>query len=374
MSKRTLIIFAAVFSLGAVFSVLALAQSPQTGPSDLPTSSLDNQGVRRYRVGPGDLLDVRVFGQPDLNSTVEIDEDGNISSLPFIEEPIPAKCRNEKEIQKSITEAYSRYLIKPRVSVRILERRSRQPAVVFGAVRSASRIMMNRRVRLHELLAYAGGVTLGASGTIQIIHTETELCPEPEDVMQTVTASLSEKPVATPAAASASEKIATSDKNASSDKSAAMVGTDIGRLEIYQISDVKKGLGKEDPYIRPGDIVIVTEGEPIYITGAVVSPQPIVMKDGMTLARALAMAGGPIRQAKTGEIHVYRQKEGKIGSEDLKFDYDAIRKGKQQDVLLQAYDIVDVRLIGTFAPKNLGDFFLNTVKGTAGFLPQRVMY
>jgi polysaccharide export outer membrane protein len=374
MSKRTLIIFAAVFSLGAVFSVLALAQSPQTGPSDLPSSALDNQGVRRYRVGPGDLLDVRVFGQPDLNSTVEIDEDGNISSLPFIEDPIPAKCRNEKEIQKSITEAYSRYLIKPRVSVRILERRSRQPAVVFGAVRSASRIMMNRRVRLHELLAYAGGVTLGASGTIQIIHTETELCPEPEDVMQTVTASLSEKPVATPAAASASEKVATSDKSTSQDKSAATVGTDIGRLEIYQISDVKKGLGKEDPFIRPGDIVIVTEGEPIYITGAVVSPQPIVMKDGMTLARALAMAGGPVRQAKTGEIHVYRQKEGKIGSEDLKFDYDAIRKGKQQDVLLQAYDIIDVRQIGTFAPKNLGDFFLNSVKGTAGFLPQRIMY
>src|SRR6266478_8546722 len=201
MSKRSLIIFTAIFSLGAVFSVLALAQSPQTGPSDLPTSSLDNQGVRRYRVGPGDLLDVRVFGQPDLNSTVEIDEDGNISSLPFVEDPIPAKCRNEKEIQKSITEAYSKYLIKPRVSVRILERRSRQPAVVYGAVRSASRIMMNRRVRLHELLANAGGITLNASGTIQIIHTVTELCPEPEDLIQTVAVSLSDK-----GATSASDK------------------------------------------------------------------------------------------------------------------------------------------------------------------------
>src|SRR5258708_9063980 len=191
MSKKTLIIGAAVFSLGAVFSVLALAQSREGVPSDLPTSSLDNEGIRRSRVGPGDLLDVRVFGQPDLNSTVEIDEDGNISSLPFVEDPIPAKCRNEKEIQKSITEAYSKYLIKPRVSVRILERRSRQPAVVFGAVRSASRIMMNRRGRLHELLAYAGGVTLGASGTIQIIHTEPELCPEPEDVIQTGHTSIS---------------------------------------------------------------------------------------------------------------------------------------------------------------------------------------
>src|ERR1700682_1714217 len=175
MSKRTLNTFAAVFSLGAVFSVLALAQSPQGAPPELPTSpnnSLDDQGVKRYRVGPGDILDVRVFGQPDLNSTVEIDEAGNISSPPFIEDPMPAKCRNEKDIQKSITDAYSKYLIKPRVSVRILERRSRPPAVVFGAVRSASRIQMNRRVRLHELLAFAGGITLGASGTIQIIHTE----------------------------------------------------------------------------------------------------------------------------------------------------------------------------------------------------------
>src|ERR1700681_3103186 len=130
MSKRTFIIFATVFGLGAVFSVLALAQSPGMSP-DLANSAMDGQGIRRYRVGPGDLLDVRVFGQPDLNSTVEIDEDGNISSLPFIEDPIPAKCRNEKDIQKSITDAYSKYLIKPRVSVRILERRSRPPAVIF---------------------------------------------------------------------------------------------------------------------------------------------------------------------------------------------------------------------------------------------------
>src|SRR6266850_4445648 len=226
--KKTLIIFAIVFSLAAVFSVLALAQSPspqaQNVSSDLQGSAMDNQGIRRYRVGPGDLLDVRVFGQPDLNSTVEIDEDGNISSLPFVEDPIPAKCRNEKEIQKSITEAYSKYLIKPRISVRILERRSRQPAVVFGAVRSAARIQMNRRVRLHELLASAGGITLGASGTIQIIHTEPIMCPDQEDTMQTVAASLSDKPVASPAsapvAASAQEKTPVDS------------GSDIGKLEI----------------------------------------------------------------------------------------------------------------------------------------------
>jgi polysaccharide biosynthesis/export protein len=368
MNKRTLIVFVVVFGLSAICSVLALAQSQQSVPADLPSTALDSQGLKRYRVGPGDLLDVRVFGQPDLNSQVEIDEDGNISSLPFLEDPIPAKCRNEKEIQKSITEAYSRYLIKPRISVRILERRSRQPAVVFGAVRSASRIMMNRRVRLHELLANAGGITLGASGTIQIIHTEVELCPEPDDLMQTVAVSLSDKG-ATPA----SDKVMTIAGTPAAQNAGAGAGSDIGKLEIYQISNVKNGLGKDDPYIRPGDIVIVTEGEPIYITGAVVAPQAIVMKDGMTLARALAMAGGPIRQAKTQEVHVYRQKEGKIGSEDLKYNYEAIRKGQQQDILLQAYDIIDVRQIGTFAPRNLGDMLLGMGRGAVGVLPMRAI-
>src|SRR6185436_13184063 len=163
-------------------TALSQGQSPaSTSDFQMTSSNLDNQGVRRYRLGPGDILDVRVFGQPDLNSTVEIDEDGNISSLPFIEDPIPAKCRNEKEVQKSITEAYSKYILKPRVSVRILDRRSRQPAIVFGAVRLPSRVQMVRRLRLHEVLVTAGGITQNASGTIEVLHTEPEMCPDTEE-------------------------------------------------------------------------------------------------------------------------------------------------------------------------------------------------
>src|SRR5205807_6188972 len=72
--------------------------------------------------------------------------------------------------------------LKPRVSVRILERRSRPPAAVFGAVRTPARVQMNRRLRLHELLVTAGGITQGASGTIQVVHTEPEMCSEPGQV------------------------------------------------------------------------------------------------------------------------------------------------------------------------------------------------
>jgi polysaccharide export outer membrane protein len=340
MNKKTVVILCLmVFVGGAMFKALG-QNPPEAAPRNMPTSSsIDDQGIGRYLLGPGDILDVRVFGQGDLNSTVEIDSDGNISSLPFIETPIPAKCRTEKDVQASITSAYAKYLLKPRVSVRLLERRSRPPAVIFGAVRSAQRVEMRRRVRLHELLATSGGITQNASGTIQIMHTEPEMCVEPNPSAQQSPAKL-----------------------------------DIGQLEVYQLTDVKAGLEKGDPFIRPGDIVIVTEGEPIYVTGAVVQPHQMVLKDGMTLSRAIMMSGGATRQAKTSDVHIYRVKEGKIGSEDIKVNYDAIKKGQDKDILLQAYDIVDVRQSSPFSPKNLGDFFLNTVKGTVGSLPTMIIY
>ena len=348
MSKRVLAFLAGLAALSACVTITALSQgqSPaSTSDFQMTSSNLENQGVRRYRLGPGDILDVRVFGQPDLNSTVEIDEDGNISSLPFIEDPIPAKCRNEKEVQKSITDAYAKYLLKPRVSVRILERRSRQPAVVFGAVRSPARVPMVRRLRLHEMLATAGGVTANASGTIQVVHTEAELCPDPDEVIPTIAANT---PGSTPK------------------------GADIGEIVTYRVSDLKSGGDQNDPFIRSGDIVIVTEGEPVFITGMVVSPRELVIKDQLTLQRAIAMAGGTQKLAKTSEVHVYRKKDGKIGADDLKFNYDAIRKGTEPDVLLQAYDIIEVRQTGTFTSKGMAELLKGMGMGMAGSLPLRM--
>ena len=84
-------------------------QEPQSAPSvqsqetfrpSSALSSVDNQGIRNYLLGPGDIVDVRVFGQPDLSSVAEIDSDGNLSSLPFLETPIPARCRTEKRCKE----------------------------------------------------------------------------------------------------------------------------------------------------------------------------------------------------------------------------------------------------------------------------------
>src|SRR6185503_8858093 len=113
--KKSLVFMGIVASL--IFPGLVRTQESQSSSSqDVPQvsnsrstsedSSIDTQGIKDYLLGPGDTLDVRVFGQSDLNSVVEVDSEGNISSLPFLESPISAKCRTEKEVQKDIVKAY----------------------------------------------------------------------------------------------------------------------------------------------------------------------------------------------------------------------------------------------------------------------------
>jgi polysaccharide export outer membrane protein len=334
MSKKILCLFAGLLCLGISLSVLAQGQGQGQGSS---SSSSDGEGIGIYLLGTGDILDVRVFGQPDLNSTVEIDGDGNVSSLPFLETPIRAQCRTEKDVQKDITTEYSKYLRSPQVSVRIAERKSRQPATVTGAVNAPMQVTMLRRARLHELLAKAGGWTDRASGTVQVMHTQAEMCPAAGEVFQ---------------------------------KTSAEAAGNFG-IMVIKISELKAGKEDADPFIRPGDIVMVTEGESVYVTGAVVTPRELVLRDQLTLARAIAMAGGSQRLANTDVVHVYRTKDGFVGQEDLKFNYAAIRKGKEPDVLLKPNDIIEVGQSGAFSKKGLMEMFTGTFRSAMTVATQR---
>jgi polysaccharide export outer membrane protein len=335
MSKKSLILAAMVVSLAVGAPMYAQqAQGPVTGSSP----GLDSQGIRRYLLGPGDVLDVRVFGQPDLSSVVEIDSDGNISSLPFLEKPIRAQCRSEKEVQGDIAVAYSKYIKSPQVSVLTKERKSRQPATILGAVRDPKQVIMMREVRLHELITAAGGWTDRASGTIEVMHTQALMCaPEGSSIQN---AALSEK-------------------------------GNFG-ITIFKITDLKAGKEEADPVIWPGDIVRVTEGDPVYITGSVVQPRELVIRDKLTLKLAIAMAGGPMRMANTSQVHILRQKEG--GQEDLKINYDAIRKGKDPDIELKPFDIIEVGESGIISGKGFRQIFEGVVRGAPGVLTRGIIY
>ena len=332
MSKKSLALLTLLAA--AAFCMTAWSQEPQgQAPATSSTSpSVDSQGVGTYLLGPGDILDVRVFGQADLNSTVEIDGDGNVSSLPFLEAPIKASCRTDREVQKDITAAYSKYIKNPQVSVRITERKSRQPATIMGAVKSPMQVIMNRRVRLHELLTRAGGTTDRASGQVQIIHTEAEMCPDPTAVPE---------------------------KN----------NTDIWGASNYNLTDLRLGKTDADPYVRPGDIVSVKEGDPVYVIGYVNSPRELVLRDQLTLQRAILLAGGVQPQAKN-EVHIYRQEPGKP-VKDLPYNYEDIKKQKTPDVPLMANDVIEVGKASLWSGKGMGSFLQDMFKTSAGGIMMR---
>lgn len=344
-NKSLLLVVAFVCALAG--SVYAQESQPEQTSAPPPSPGLDIQGIKTYLLGPGDVVDVRVFGQPELSATAQVDSDGNLGALPFLETPIRAKCRTEKEVQKDITLAYAKFINNPQVSVRIAERNSRQPATVFGAVRQATRIEMKRKVRLNELMAVSGGFTERAAGTIQILHTEPLMCPEPGEEAEALP----------------------------------IDGTRIP-LQIVKISDLRAGKAEANPVIRPGDYVLVTEAEPVYITGAVMSPGGIYLRDQLTLSRALAMVGGARKEAKLSEVKIYRQRPGSTNQDAIIVDVAAIKKNLKPDFVLEPYDIIEVTEAGMFSSARIGQTLVGALTGsitgaissTGTYLPMRVIY
>ncbi|MDT5272741.1 MAG: polysaccharide biosynthesis/export protein [Acidobacteriota bacterium] len=324
-----------------------VSQGSVVNTSSSGASSLDAMGLKKYLLGPGDVLDLRVYNESQFNGPLVVDDEGNIA-VPFIETPIHAQCRSDREIRVDIVKALSRYLNKPQVNLRLTEAKSRPPAVVFGAVRSPSRVQMQRRVKLLDLLATSGGVTEAAGGDIQIFHTEAIMCPDAEDL------------VAVPA-----------DVFKPSDP------TQVG-YDIFSLRELKDGKAEANPVVRPGDIVIVQEALPVYMTGAVRQPMSLYLKNGMQLKQAIAMVGGLAKDAKTTSIIIWRRKKGQSEPEKMIVNFKDINKEKAKDIELQPYDIVDV-------PDNSGSirvtmrnmFFggaAGSVTSLATSLPLRVIY
>jgi len=134
--------------------------------------------------------------------------------------------------------------------------------------------------------------------------------------------------------------------------------------------------------IRPGDYVLVTEAEPVYITGAVLSPGGIYLRDQLMLSRAIAMVGGARKEAKLSDVKIFRQVPGSTNQEVIHVDVAAIKKNQKPDFLLQPYDVIEVSEAGMFSSSRIGSTLMGALSGgmtgaisnTSMLLPTRVIY
>ncbi len=318
------------------FCTAVMAQtSTSTSTVQLPPDVAQLQ--RGYTLGPGDEIEVTVLGEKDFSGRMTVDEDGKIEP-PFTNKAVVAKCRTERELRIDVAQAYTRYLRNPQVSLQVTKKVSRPPAVVDGAVKIPGRVELGRRVSLQEFLAFAGGTTEEAGSTVQVWHTQPVMCSESGE-----------------------------DTTASTDA----VGVP---FNVYKLSDLRDGKVNSNPLIRPGDLVVVQKAPQVYLTGEVLFPKAIFLRDGMTLNTAIANVGGVNPKSKTKDIKIYRLKPDSNDRAELSFNLDDIKKGKQNDVQLQPYDIIQVDK----APKTFKDVLLGIATGGISSFtqsaPTRLLY
>ena len=75
----------------------------------------------RYRIGPGDVLDIRIYNRPQLSRDAVRVEGNGMIRMPLIDTEIKAACLTEGELAKEISTRHARYYKNLQVDVFIKE-------------------------------------------------------------------------------------------------------------------------------------------------------------------------------------------------------------------------------------------------------------
>ena len=141
--------------------VLAANPPPPAPPgSGTPTES--------YTVKPGDVLQIQVWKEPDLQGPVLVRPDGSFS-FPLAGQ-MDARGRTVGELQQLVTEKLKKYISDPVVTVSISEVKGNK-VYVLGQVNKPGEFIVNPRVDVMQALSMAGGTTAYAAlGDITILR------------------------------------------------------------------------------------------------------------------------------------------------------------------------------------------------------------
>ncbi len=293
-----------VFFVAVLGMILASAVWSQALPE--PSDAAAN-----YRIGAGDVLKVLVLKQTLLTQdAVRVGNDGSIQ-MPMIEGTIPAACMTEQELADDLTRRYKKYILNPQIYVSVTEFNANYVAVV-GAVVSPGRFRLQRPMRLLELLTFVNGPTQNAGPELQVIR---DLTARQCGVLT----------------------VAGNGSSATSEN---------GQQEIISIPLASLLNGSEDANlsVQPGDVIRIDEADvkQAYVIGNVKAAVTVNLKEPVTLTRAIAMAGGTAAGAKTDKIKISRQVPGTLTKTEIVANLKDIEARKQEDILLQANDVIDV--------------------------------
>ncbi len=273
--------------IGALLLAAAL-QAPAPAPSP------ESPSATAYQVGPGDVLEVTVYDNPDLSRIPTVQTNGAIT-YPLLGE-VQVAGLTVAEVRQEITKRLAKdYLVNPQVEVKVRDYQSQFVSVV-GEVNAPGRKALRGRTRLIDVLTEAGGFTQRASGEVLITRTVGTF-PNGE---RTLSVRLSASASPTP--------------------------QDAVNLELP---------------MRNGDIIAASPKYFVTVDGEVNKPGRYAVESDLTVTGAISLAGGLTRfGSNTVKVRRMDAETGKASL--IKVDIGDVRNGKRPDLPLQPNDVVSV--------------------------------
>jgi polysaccharide export outer membrane protein len=274
-----------------------IAQNPSTvpPPAAAPAASAAASAAAPsgYRIGPKDLLEVRVFEEPQLNVQRRVAEDGTIS-LPLIGDFSVSELTAPQVTTKLKALLEKCCLTRASVEVQVREFLSK-PISVLGAVKQPGPLAFSGRWTLLEAIAAAGGLAEGHGNEIYVLRRS---------------------------------------DNGLSDQIA------IGVDDLITKADPAANIP-----IFANDVINVpaTVNVTIYMLGEVAHPGAVVFQSNerITVLAAVARAGGLSDRASN---HLLIKRRSRTGPEqEIRVDYRAIVSGKAPDLGLEEGDVIVVK-------------------------------
>jgi protein involved in polysaccharide export with SLBB domain len=338
-------------SLVAILFLLHNCASAQISRTEVPieTESIEKSNEEDL-VHFGDLIDVDIVGSVDYDWRGTVNPEGFLSGINFVENPVNAICKTEKEIALEVAESYKKILRDPVIDVKILDRSNRPLTVLNGAIKIPQRFLIKRPVMLNELIISSGGLTDKVSGDIQIFRPRYLNCLSKINRETAVNNSV----------------------NSDGGKFIDVKMSGDSEFINVQIENLLSGKKEANPQILSGDVIMVAEAELIYIIGGVVNPTNISSRSVISLTRAIDSAGGLTKDADEQKITIYRNNKEK--SEVIEIDLTKIKSNQAEDILLKPLDIVEVGQKGREKRKTLPKVrSIDQNKRNTGNLPIKVI-
>lgn len=332
-------------------------QSPATTPSPLLGHGHEPSHMERslsadylendYILGPGDVLDIKVFGADEFNRKVRLSFTGYIT-LPYLGE-VRAEGLTVADLEFTIAGLLAeKYLKNPQVSIFIEEFDSKKVTVV-GEVGKPQVLKLRRNSStLFEVLGEVGGVKEQAGKTIYVIRSSPA---------QTVISANSS--IGRPLQASlASNTSYVNNPSINEEQIMVQMKDTVIPININELLEYRNPMANIE--IFSGDIVTVPRGQFFFIMGEVEKAGAYPLKEGMTVLRALSMGGRLSPTHKSSNIKLIRREtDGSTTFATLNLK--KISKGEEDDVEVLPGDVL---VVGKSPVKTVALQTLDLVKAT----------